>query len=354
MGVALYWPETGYYERSEQSIGIHGDFRTSVSAGGLFGHLLAFQVAAWLEQLPPVPVQLVEAGAHDGQLAADILNWLRRHRPRLRERTEYLIIEPSIRRQSWQNQTLHDFRGCVRWYESFQALPASGIHGIMFSNELLDAMPVHRLGWDANRHRWFEWGVTWSNHRFQWCRLDRPLPTWMDHELNLAGLELADDLQQVIPDGFTVEMSRSAREWWQQAAATLKLGKLITIDYGFLADDFLSPHRVNGTLRAYRRHQHSRDPLADPGFQDLTAHVNFTQLIRAGEMSGLQTEGLTSQAAFLTSIAKRLWQQSGEPIRWNPPQVRQFQTLIHPDHFGRAFQVLIQSRPDEDGPDSSS
>ena len=170
MELALYCPVHGYYETKKDNPGRHGDFYTSVGVGGLFGQLLAFQFAEWLEQLriADCGLRIAEAGAHDGQLAKDILAWLQFKRPKLFEQIEYWIIEPSARRQEWQKKTLKDFTPRVRWFESFRSItspnPKSEIRnpklsGIIVSNELLDAIPVHRLGWDAQNKKWFEWGV---------------------------------------------------------------------------------------------------------------------------------------------------------------------------------------------------
>jgi SAM-dependent MidA family methyltransferase len=153
MELALYCPVHGYYETKKDNPGRHGDFYTSVGVGDLFGQLLAFQFAEWLEPLRSAEcgVRIVEAGAHDGQLAKDILAWLQLKRPELFEQIEYWVIEPSARRQKWQEETLKDFTPRVRWFENFQSISSRNpkLSGIIFSNELLDAMPVHRLGWDA-------------------------------------------------------------------------------------------------------------------------------------------------------------------------------------------------------------
>src|SRR4029434_9627297 len=121
-------------------------------------------------------------------------------------------------------------------------------------------------------------------------------------------------------------------------------GKILTIDYGLTADEVLRPERSGGTLRAYRHHHAQGDVLTDPGEQDLTAHVNFTALQRIGEAAGWRTEGLLSQAKFLTQIAQHTWDGSSNFGPWTPGRRRQFQTLTHPDHLGRSFKVMIQAR----------
>ncbi len=186
MELALYCPVHGYYETKKDNPGWHGDFYTSVSVGELFGQLLAFQFAEWLEEQvhsPQSTVHIVEAGAHDGQLARDILAWLRSNRPELLDQIEYWIVEPSSRRQEWQGETLREFAPRVRWFAGFHSLlqertchssPATchpPLRGVIFSNELLDAMPVHRFGWDAAKKTWFEWGVTVDDEQFAWAKI---------------------------------------------------------------------------------------------------------------------------------------------------------------------------------------
>src|SRR5882724_8449037 len=106
MELALYAPDCGYYEKETGNVGRRGDIYTSVSVGSLFGKLLAFQFAEWLCELTLnsqlSTFNLLEAGAHDGKLAADILLWLQLNRPELFAQIEYIIVEPSARRQEWQ------------------------------------------------------------------------------------------------------------------------------------------------------------------------------------------------------------------------------------------------------------
>ena len=162
MEIALYCPKIGYYESGAGQVGRRGDFYTSVSVGPVFGELLARQFAEWLEALGPGPLHLVEAGAHDGQLALDILNGLAAHRPALLGRIAYWLIEPSVDRQNRQRLKLENFSGCVEWFSGWDAVPRDGARGVLFSNELLDAFPVHRVRWEAVERRWVEWGVGWE------------------------------------------------------------------------------------------------------------------------------------------------------------------------------------------------
>jgi SAM-dependent MidA family methyltransferase len=340
MEMALYCPELGYYERDPGVIGFRGDFYTSASVGPLFGQLLAAQLSAWSETLTLELVQWVEAGAHDGTLALAILEWLGKNRPAMLDRLRYLIIEPSHQRRIWQEQRLRQFRGRIDWASSIDDLKGDRLTGIIFSNELLDAFPVHRLVWDGQQ--WFERGVALKENRFLWTRLDQS-DLDLELELDRAGFVLSSGLLAVLPVGFTIDLSLGAATWWREAAEVLGSGKLLTFDYGLTVEELLIPERVHGTVRAYYQQRVSDDPLARPGEQDITAHVNFSQLERAGETAGLKTEMLASQESFLSSVVINGLVGEGAQ-QWGPEEVRQFQTLTHPEQMGRSFRVLVQSR----------
>jgi SAM-dependent MidA family methyltransferase len=342
MELALYCPGLGYYETDKGNVGRNGDFYTSVSTGELFGQLLAFQFAEWLTETaardPELSsLHLVEAGAHDGKLARDILTWLQANRPGLFEQIEYRILEPSARRQEWQRETLGKFSN-VRWPDSQLSTLTAQLNGVIFSNELLDAMPVHRYGWDATKQSWFEWGVTVEDEKFIWSKITH-------HASRIKGCipNLPSALLEVLPDNYTIETSPAAENWWRSAANALDHGRLLTIDYGLAAEELFSPSRARGTLRAYSRHRASDDLLADPGAQDLTAHVNFPAIQAIGEAAGLTTESFTTQPQFLTQILGKAMKENSL-CEWGSKEARQFQTLTHPEHLGRSFRVLIQQK----------
>jgi SAM-dependent MidA family methyltransferase len=206
------------------------------------------------------------------------------------------------------------------------------VHGIIFSNELLDALPAHPFAWNATARRFEEIGVGLMGDSFAWTRLPQP---------TIAPPQFPPELLDVLPDGYVFELSPDAAQWWTAAASALKRGWLLTIDYGGVLEELLSPSRTSGTMRAYSQHRVSADVLANPGEQDITTHVNFSEIQRAGEAGGLKTVALTTQSQFLTGIARDLWISRGS---WPQQQVRQFQTLTHPEHLGRPFRVLVQSR----------
>ncbi len=335
MELALYCPNVGYYEQEADNIGRRGDFFTSVSVGSVFGEMLAFRFAEWMDgfKVQGSKFKVVEAGAHDGKLARDIFNWLGEFRPELFEKLEYSIIEPSAKRREWQKNSLRDFQKQVAWVSSLDELKArtGSVTGIIFSNELLDALPVHRLGWDSRKDEWFEWGVVLRDGNFSWERKSEKFP-----------VEFC--FPEGLPDGFTIELGSAADSWWKDAANLLDSGKLLAIDYGLTTSEIFSPARKDGTLRAYKNHRLNPDVLSNPGEQDITAHINFDALQIAGEKAGLKTDALVTQEKFLNGIVARTAANPAGFAEWSSPRARQLQTLVHPEHLGRAFRVLVQSR----------
>ncbi len=345
MAAALYTPELGYYEQSPERLGRGGDFFTSVSVGPVFGALLAVRLARWLRELPAPRLQVVELGPHDGCLAADLLEAWDRFAPDLAPRIEYLLVEASPTRRAWQAARLARQGNRVRWVPDLEALPPRSVHGVIFGNEFFDALPVHRLVWDAGAGAWTELRVTRQGGQWVWVRPRPGEPHFPLCPVVRAALEgelgtvLTAGLRAVLPDGFTVEVRPAATALWTAAARALGSGRLLTLDYGYEAGEALRPERPAGTLRAFARHRQAPDPLASPGEQDLTADVNFTALRAAGERAGLQTEGRCSQAAFLMEAVR-----DHAAADWTAAERRQFLTLVHPQHLGERFQVLVQTR----------
>ncbi|SVC23551.1 uncharacterized protein METZ01_LOCUS276405, partial [marine metagenome] len=227
---ALYEPGLGYYE-TQREVGKKGDFFTSVSVGPLFGELLAFQFAQWLESIGR-SVQLIEAGAHNGQLSCDVLNALEKWHPNIYRNVSVIIVEPSKQHQQWQAEVLMRHKGKVEWHCE---IPKE-LCGIFFCNELLDAFPVQRLGWDANENSWFEWGVASEGERFVWRRMEN-LPMQFGCEEGLS-------------DRYVTVQSTRREAFWMEVSNALSQGRIMAFDYGLESDAFFVPPRKNGTLRA--------------------------------------------------------------------------------------------------------
>lgn len=335
MELCLYDPDHGFYAGPSAALGRGGHFYTSVQASHLFGQMLAQQILEVWERLGrPSPFTLIEQGAHDGRLAADILKWLRDFAPGLFAACECVLAEPMAHWRVTQCETFEreGLAGRVRHVPGLDALAAAPRAGVVYCNELLDAFPVPRVRFRGGG--WREVAVAWDGGRF--IEADAALAS-----PGLAAAVAALPLPQI--EGYTTEIHDGLVPWIRQAAATLEQGAVFAFDYGLEQADYYAPSRPEGTIRAYWRQRMHADVLDRPGEQDLTAHVNWTALAAGGQAAGLHFLGLADQHHFAVGLLegdlRRLeaeWERAGDRVR---PLLRALQTLAHPEAMGRAFAV---------------
>jgi SAM-dependent MidA family methyltransferase len=333
MELALYHSEHGYYARP-RAIGRAGDFYTSVSVGPLFGQLLARQARQMAQLLGEPEFWIVEQGAHDGQLAHDILSSLRTSDPDFPGTLRYAIVEPSSAARNTQQEKLAEFGPWVCWLERLADWKGDAPCGLFLSNELADALPVRLI--ERGAEEWRERCVVID---------EEEALGWKAVAIEDAGLVRAITELPLPPvAGYRTEVRLAARNWMRDVAGFLRRGYVLTIDYGFPASLYYAPFRSEGTLTCYRNHRRGDEVLSAPGEQDLTAHVDFTALVRAGAASKLETLALVDQQRFLTGVAHD--ELSGAAV-YRPAiaeQSRAWQMLTHPGHLGTRFQVLMQAR----------
>ena len=335
MQQALYHPEHGYYSSGRCAIGRRGDYFTNVSVGPLFGRLLAAQFAEIWERLGKIDnFVLVEQGAHHGEFARDVLESARKRWPDFSAALRYRIIEPFPILQDRQLQTLTGFEDKVEWRDSIDALePFSGVH---FSNELLDAMPVHLIvsqrgrGLGASTEcAWLEKFVTLNGHMFGF--VDQPIAdqTLRDH-LQKSPAQLA---------GYQTEANLGALDWIDNLSRKLDRGYVLTIDYGYARDEFFAPHRSAGTLQVRAQHHLLQSPFDEIGHADITSHVEWTSIVERAEACGFEVKGFTDQHHFITGIISELAHDITQGDA-DAKAKRALQTLLHPEMLGRNFQIL--------------
>jgi SAM-dependent MidA family methyltransferase len=300
MDLVLYHPEQGYYATGAVNIGSEGDFFTSPHLANDFGELLAEQFAEMWEILGcPSPFTLVEMGAGQGLLAADLLGYLQRRHPDCFEVLEYIIIEKSAGLIVQQQRFLEKFKFPVRW-SSLEEIAENSITGCFFSNELVDALPVHQVVVEDRQLQ--EVYVTISNtvDGINFGEFIDALSTpQLSQYFDFVGIDLTSGAYQ---NGYRTEVNLAALEWLNTVANRLHQGFLLTIDYGYPAARYYQSARDQGTLQCYLQHQHHDNPYLYVGHQDITAHVDFTALERQGELSGLRNVGFTQQGLFLMAL----------------------------------------------------
>ncbi len=302
MDLALYHPQHGYYNSDRPAIGKQGDFITSSHWGADFAEVLAEQFVEMWEILgKPQNFAIVEMGAGRGTFAENLLQYLQQQHPDLFKTLTYIIVEISPTLQAEQRQILSDFE-CVKWH-NWDEIVNNSIVGCFFSNELVDAFPVHQFILEQGQVR--EIYVTTETPKSQQAEInfievvgEVSTPKIAEY-FELLGVDLS---ASVYGDGYRSEVSLAALDWMSTVAQKLQRGYLLTIDYGHPAHRYYNLRRREGTLQCYYRHRYHNNPYINVGRQDLTAHVNFTALEKQGELCGLDVVGFTQQALFLMAL----------------------------------------------------
>jgi len=351
MDLALYHPIYGYYMRldhktdaempdqglGEDRIGWTGDYVTNSDVSSVFAQTLARQTIQMDEQLGrPDPCTVVEMGAGKGIFARDFFNACRTMSPSLADRLLYVIIERSPAMQVSQQRALESCGldpARVTWLSRLGELGTESVVGALFSNELVDAFPVHRIGIMNGTAR--ELFVDYAEGRF--CERWQPLSS---RELQ-GYLERLTDVGVVLPDGARTDINLQAVEWMEDIARVLRRGFVMTVDYGHLAHDLYGPDRRGGTFLCYYHHMASDNPYERVGLQDMTAHVDFTTLACVGQAAGLHVAGFTNQTSFLIGLGVEGMLESMQPGSAAFQSVAQ---LLRPDGMGGTFKILIQRK----------
>jgi SAM-dependent MidA family methyltransferase len=309
MDAVLYHPDFGYYSSERNPIGRQGDFYTSSDLDPVFGKILAERFFSMATELgvSPESFTIVELGAGRGWLARDILQHIR---------FPYCILERSSKMRRRQQESLGGFD--VQWLDD---LPVD-LTGCVFSNEFFDALPVHRV---VNRD-------------------GRLREIYVTEDFTEVEGDLQTAVDAPLAEGQLADISLDGPHWVQRIAASLRRGYHVAIDYGYLSREFYA--RPAGTLMCYWQHQIVADPYVRIGEQDITAHVNFSDLIAAGDASGLETIAFSNQMDFLIErgILKELEVLARSPRSEDIQRLLAIKKLLLPDGMGERFKVLIQRK----------
>ena len=331
MELALYAPGLGYYAAGLTKFGGAGDFVTAPEFSPLFSRTLARQIAQLLELAGH---QVIELGAGSGRMARDLLLALA-ELDALPSR--YSIVEVSAELRARQQQMLQDLpdalRSRVHWLDT---IPAR-ITGVVLGNEVLDAVPVHIVGW--HDHGTLERGVAWDGRAFAWA--ERPLQPG----------PLAERTGALLPSPpYISEVSLAVPALVRTLASALERGALLFIDYGFGRAEYYHPQRSRGTLMCHYRHRAHDNPFFAPGLQDITSHVDFTSVALAGVEAGLKLAGYATQAHFLVNagITELLAHTPPQNVAEYLPLAAQAQKLLSPAEMGELFKVIAMTRGIED------
>jgi len=337
MELALYHPQWGYYSSDRTKVGKEGDFFTSASVHPVFAETLADAIVKrWREQEILSPA-LAEIGGGTGTLVRNVVKRIEQTAPDLYRELKLILIEASPYHRRLQVEALQDFPGSLHVYESLvEAAAHHQIEGAVYSNEWLDAFPVHVAVKTADG-----WREVWVTERKQHF-VETLGPCTPDLDACLARLN------RELPSGMRIEVNLGMRQAARDIARLLKRGTVITIDYGDTEDELYHPSRKRGTLMCYSRHRADDNPYERVGEKDITAHVNFSSWMRWGEEAGLRTLSYQRQDQFLIRngiLEKAVAHTDTDPFTSQAmKRNRAIQQLIDPGSLGGIFRVIVQEK----------
>jgi SAM-dependent MidA family methyltransferase len=335
MRQCLYHPVLGYYSKADAVR--FADFYTSVDVHPIFARLLARQLAEMWEVLGRPPEFLaVEGAAGIGRLASQFLNFAARELPEFYGSLRYIAVETSAARRAAHAVALSSHISSGRFVSSAE-LPAEIPYGCILSNELLDAMPVHRVVCKRGELREVYVAAEGDVLREELGPLSTP-------EIEAYFREQGVTLRE----GQQAEAALAGCKWLADAGARLGRGFVLTVDYGHEAGELYNERHNDGTALGYAKHVVIEDLLRSPGEQDLTAHVNFTALDLCGRRAGLERTGYVTQLEFLLAMGKGnefadLYEPGASEIEKLRGRLL-LKTLINPEGMGETFRVFVQHK----------
>jgi SAM-dependent MidA family methyltransferase len=334
MHMALYTPGLGYYAGGAKKFGQGGDFVTAPEISPLFAQAIARQYAQLevniheASRAGALGCNILELGAGTGKLAADLLLELEvldalPHRYFILEVSDYLR---QIQRETCEKILPKELFNKLIWLES---LPKT-FNGLILANEVLDAIPVHIL--HKAESGWSERGVSFNDDFI-----------WLDKDLSQENL--ADSLPQDLPIGYITETCPASSALLASLAECLESGAILLIDYGFSAQEYYHPQRNQGTLMCHFQHNAHDNPLIYVGLQDITAHVNFSQIAMLCEPISMRLSGHSSQAQFLINcgILDILAQHSPDSLQYMQLAAAA-QKYLSPAEMGELFKVIALTK----------
>ncbi|MEK7289645.1 MAG: SAM-dependent methyltransferase [Planctomycetota bacterium] len=357
MRLALYHPQFGYYNSNTERVGRFGDYYTSPTVHKIFGQLIAKQSEEMWRIIGGGRFTLVEIGSNSGWLCHDIVQEIRNEYPAFYDNFQYIIVESNPGSKSKQQHLLNQAHlagkaptarpsACdtpdrevdatsanekAQWHTyTPEGFSFDEIQGCFLSNEFIDALPVHRVR--VKNMILKELYVGYNESGF--FEVEDAISTRELHEyLATFPLELREGRGYVVNPGVS--------GWLRHVSERLRKGFVITIDFGDTMDGAYYEGNNGAVPRCFYKHTVNHDYYAHVGEQDITADVNFTHVMDAGRMAGLEVTGFVRQSRYLIALGILEKLQNGI---YDIHSVLKAKHLIHPEAMGDVFKVLIQHK----------
>lgn len=333
MEIALYHPQHGYYTSQKPKIGGFGDYFTASELDPIFGQLLAKQfVEIYQAYFINQKISIVEIGSGKGYLLHDVVKTIKDNWPEIFNNINFFSVEKSSYHRQLQTEILKDV-GNINFLEDISAL--AKIEGIVYSNELFDAIPTHMVR-KKDGKLWEVYITVDENDEV----------VELEKQPSEEIISYISELKIDIPEGMTTEINTDAVKLIQEIGIKLEKGFVFSIDYGYPSAELYKPYRSRGTLICYYKHTYNENYYQNIGMQDITSHVNFSALAHYGKKSGLDVVGFTDQAHFLINLGlaeelNRLY-ENGDYKSYE--RANRLKTLVLPKGMGEKFKILIQAK----------
>lgn len=327
MQMALYTPQLGYYQNPLYTFGEKGDFITAPEMGSLFAACLAKSLSATLAKNTDRKLNILELGAGSGKLACDLIQQLQKLDITIEK---YQILEPSASLQNQQRELLED-GGVVDDVEWLPGLPEQ-FSGHIIANEVVDAIPCERI--QKVGQSWRYLGVAVEAEQLTWRVMG---------EVDETDLPIALLKSEHYIEGYQTEIRPMASAWITSLASTLQDGSITLFDYGYPQAELYHPQRHQGSLQCFSRHSQHSDPFNLVGLQDITAHVDFTQLASTAASQALAVSGFSAQSGYLLENGILDFGQINSAVE-TYQQSRQIQQLTAPGQMGEVVKVMLLSK----------
>ncbi|PEL11314.1 SAM-dependent methyltransferase [Bacillus sp. AFS017336] len=334
ISLVLYDPEKGYYQMANEKIGRKGDFYTSSSVGLIYGEVIAATFCRFVKTNLIEPF-FVEVGGGNGRFASSFLTYCEELEPEIYNRLTYYIIDASKYHRKLQQELLENHLSC-NYFSNIEEIEQIN-NGMIFSNELFDALPVRVV--EFNHNEWQEVVVTLDEQN-----------NLKENLVNIKDPIISDFLIRNHFDGKNgqrVEIPVGMEKLYDLLQSKLNYGIILTVDYGFTREEWDAPHRIKGSLRGYSKHEMKTNLFENLGTMDITTHIHWDELKNFGTLNNIENLYFSSQREALLDFGVLNWlipHAQSNPFSSEYKQNRAVQSLIMPGGISDSFQVLLQTK----------
>jgi SAM-dependent MidA family methyltransferase len=335
MSFVLYDPQYGYYQKASEKIGRKGDFYTTSSVGTIYGEVIAETFCRFVNENLIEP-DFVEIGGGNGRFASAFLQYCEKNEPDIYKKLAYNIVDESKYHRLLQKQALEDHLN-VSYFTNISEIETIK-NGMLFSNELFDALPVRVV--EFQNEKWNEIVLTVNhlNNEIQ----EQPIEV-TDHAL----IEFLRRNRFHGENGQRVEIPIIMENVFNLMHSKLKRGIILTVDYGFTREEWDAPHRIKGSLRGYYQHELKTKILDHYGEMDLTTHIHWDELKHYAKEKNIDNLYFSSQRNALLDFGILNWlipHAQSNPFSNEYKHNRAVQSLITPGGISDSFQLLLQTK----------